>query len=91
MHKSLGIESSIVITALHFANLAPKLKYSISLSLKPSKPSVIFSLELNAKSLAPVSTFIPGKEPEFAMTSTRGCPFLLSCLSVSSNNITPEI
>ena len=50
MHKSLGIESSIVITALHFANLAPKLKYSISLSLKPSKPSVIFSLELTAKS-----------------------------------------
>jgi len=41
--NSEGYFSEILYTALHFVNLAPNLKYSANLSLKPSNPSVTFS------------------------------------------------
>ena len=78
IHKSDGIPSAIVITALHLANRAPISKYSWSRSLKPSKPSVIFSPENPDKFLAPVSTFIPGITPLSCKTFTRGVFSLVS-------------
>ena len=44
IHALEGILSPIVITALHLQNFAPSDSYLTSLSLRPSSPSVIFSL-----------------------------------------------
>ena len=79
------------MTALHFANLAPKLEYSSNLSLNPSRPSVTVSPDIIANSLAPISTLIPGSEPASLIISTSFLPSLFDCLIVSSKRITPEI
>ena len=65
--NSEGYFSEILYTALHFVNLAPNLKYSATLSLKPSSPSVTFSSGEPAKFFAPVSTLIPGTDPRLSI------------------------
>ena len=67
--------------ALHFVNLAPNLKYSANLSLKPSSPSVTFSSVEPASFFAPVSTLIPGTEPELLINSGIVFPEEVFCLS----------
>ena len=93
MHKSDGIPSLIVITALHLANRAPISKYSCSRSLNPSNPSVIFSPGNDDKSLAPVSTLMPGITSLSFNNFTNGVlsEQVVDCLNVSSNMITPLI
>ena len=91
MLASLGIFCPILITALHLANLAPIEKYPAHLSLSPSRPSVIFSPGWLARSLAPVSTLMPGYMPLLERYSGIGVPSSMDCLIVSSNRMTPLI
>ena len=82
--NSEGYFSEILYTALHFANLAPNLKYSTSLSLKPSNPSVTFSSGEPASFFAPVSTLIPGTDPKLLISSGIVFPKDVFCFIVSS-------
>ena len=66
-------------------------KYSLQRTLKPSRPSVIFSPLLFAKSFAPVSTLIPGCTPMEDSASGIERPSVIFCLIVSSKRITPLI
>ena len=82
--NSEGYLWEILYTALHFVNLAPRLKYSVNRSLKPSNPSVTFSSGEPANFFAPVSTFIPGIEPKLLINSGIVFPAELYCFIVSS-------
>ena len=87
----LGPESNIVITARHFANIAPNFLYSSNLSRKPSKPSVTFSPACPANSFAPASTFIPGIIPLSDKYFGKGISLNVVCFIVSSKSIAPLI
>ena len=76
--------SPIVITARHLAKRAPRLLYSSSRSRRPSRPSVTFSFGAPARSLAPVSTLIPGMIPLSASSFANGVPSAEAWRSVSS-------
>src|SRR5438552_14767954 len=89
MHVRVGIPSPIVMTARHLAKRAPSLRYSVTRSRSPSKPSVIFSPGKLAIALAPLSTLIPGTIPCCSSTSTKLRPSRVFCRIVSSNRITP--
>ena len=78
--NSEGHASEILYTALHFVNLAPNLKYSANLSLKPSSPSVTFSSGEPASFFAPVATFIPGTDPTLVIKSGIVFPDDVFCL-----------
>ncbi len=64
----------IVITARHFANRAPSSWYSASLARRPSRPSVTFSPGALARSVAPMSTLIPGMTPLLSSRFGNGVP-----------------
>ena len=66
------------------SSFAPNPAYSANRSRSPSRPSVIFSPGACARSLAPLSTLIPGMIPCCSSSFGNGVPSCDDCRIVSS-------
>src|SRR5918999_2645915 len=90
MQLSVGMPSPMVMTARHLVKRAPRSLYSASLSPKPSRPWVNFSLGERGMLTVLLSTFMPGMTPWLSSTVGIGVPSEASWRRVSSKRITPE-
>src|SRR5215217_7959721 len=90
MQLLVGMPSPMVMTARHLVKRAPSSLYSASLSPKPSRPWVNFSLGESGMFTVLLSTLMPGMTPWFSSTLGSGVPSGASCRMVSSKRITPD-